>query len=97
MKYLLVFLILIVSYFWHVPAEAKTCQHWHDRQICFVQIKRSAKYYWEYRAIVTIDGIKQPLTIYNCHTQRENQEKDRSIPFSDSQIGELICSSFKKK
>jgi hypothetical protein len=96
-KYFLILLFLIISYFWTAPAEAKNCQYWRDREICFVQIKRSAKYYWEYRATVTIDGIKQTPTIYNCRTQKESPKKGRSIFFTNNGVGELICSFFEKK
>ena len=60
--------LLLLIYFCCValPAEASVCRNYQGREICIVDIKRSAKNYWEYRVILSVGGVKQPLEVYNC-------------------------------
>ncbi|MEH2027585.1 MAG: hypothetical protein V7K62_29185 [Nostoc sp.] len=55
------------------PAFASVCRNYDDynglrlhHQICILSISRSAKNYWEYRATVSVDGVKRPTEVYNC-------------------------------
>ena len=97
MKLLILFSIIIGCFSWLIfPVEAATCRTLDGHQICIIQIKRSAKNYWEYRAIVSIDGKKRPREVYNCR-DKYTVEYDRAIiPFKKNGTGELICSLFDK-
>ena len=77
-------------------AYAATCRNMGGHSICISIIKRSAKYYWEYRAAISIDGQRQPIEIYNCR-DRTKISKDRNVvPFADDGVGEFICGLFSK-
>lgn len=97
MKYIVSFLILIFCCSIALPAAASVCRNYEGREICIVDIKRSAKNYWEYRAMVSIDRVKQPVETYNCRN-RTQVKKDGTIRlFADRDPGQLICSFFKQK
>ncbi|MFH7026068.1 MAG: hypothetical protein ACHBN1_11850 [Heteroscytonema crispum UTEX LB 1556] len=96
-KYLALLVIFTLCFSVALPAEAFVCRNYSDRQICIFDIKRSAKNYWEYRAIISVDGVKRPIEIYNCR-DRVKIESDGTIsPFANNDPGELICSFFKKR
>lgn len=76
------------------PVEAALCRHVEGRDVCAVKIKRSAKYYWEYRTIISVDGRKKPLEIYNCRDRTVKRKNKYPIPFKADGIGDLICSKF---
>lgn len=78
------------------PAEAAFCRNINNQNICILQIKRSAKYYWEYRATISIDGKKRPIEIYNCRTHSVIRSDHKIVPFQPNGVGELICSRFAK-
>ena len=89
---ILLLLMLAVA----LPAQASTCRSYHDNVICIVSIKRSAKYYWEYRAAVSVNGVVRPIEVYNCR-DRVRVRKDRAVvPFESNGAGELICSILKR-
>ena len=67
------------------------CHRVEIHRICIHTIKRSAKHYWEYRAIASIDGVRQPLSVYDCRRQVKVNEKGQSTPFEPSGPGPLIC------
>lgn len=73
------------------PAIAETCRTVGEHRICLVSVKRSAKNYWEYRAVVEIDGDRRPLEVYDCQRQRRTTAEGKRIPFADGGPGELIC------
>ena len=97
MKIFILFSIIASWFFWLVfPVAAATCRTLDDHKICIVQIKRSAKNFWEYRATISVDGRKRPVEIYNCR-DKYTIEYDRAvIPFKKNSPGELICSLFDK-
>lgn len=68
-----------------------------DRQICIVEIKRSAKNFWEYQAVVSIDGEIRPQEKYNCR-DRFLIEKDGTVKSFDNNdvAGNLVCSLYKR-
>jgi len=74
-----------------LPTNAATCRKYFDRDICILDIKRSAKYYWEYRAVVSIDSQRQPLQKYDCRHQVRIQHNGKVVPFEKGGAGELIC------
>ncbi|NET01269.1 MAG: hypothetical protein F6K61_11995 [Sphaerospermopsis sp. SIO1G1] len=96
MKYFAIIVVLILSFSWTFPASAMVCRKYKDQEICILSIKRSAKKYWEYRASVSINGVKTPVEIYNCRGKfKVNQ--DRTISqFKENSAGEVICSFFDK-
>lgn len=74
------------------PAQANTCHTVNGHQICAVSLRRSAARYWEYRTVVSIDGIKQPLEIYNCRDRTRTLASDGTIiPFLTGKTGDWIC------
>jgi hypothetical protein len=96
MKMMIFGLILIHFLFVSLPAEASICRNYQGHEICIITIKRSAKNYWEYRASVSVDGIKRPIKVYNCFEQIK-VEKDGTVePFEENDPGKLICSYFQK-
>lgn len=97
LKYLTL-LLLILSFAVSValPANAKSiCRNYGDREICILSIKRSAKNYWEYRASVSIDGVKTPIEVYNCRDRLKVQVDGKISPFERQDAVKLICSFFK--
>ena len=91
-------LFIIASLFFLIvsPVEAAVCRTLDGHQICIVQIKRSAKNYWEYRAIVSIDGRQRPREVYNCRDKYTIEYDKAVIPFKKDSPGALICSLFDK-
>jgi hypothetical protein len=60
-------LLTLLLFFGVVPSvEAATCRTFDEHRLCIVQIKRSAKNYWEYRASVSIDGVVSPMEFSDC-------------------------------
>jgi hypothetical protein len=52
---------------WPATAQAKPrCQPITGQTVCLQSIKRSAKYHWEYRVVVSIDGKARPAKRYDC-------------------------------
>ncbi|AFZ32050.1 hypothetical protein Glo7428_3581 [Gloeocapsa sp. PCC 7428] len=86
---LLLLTLLLMSASW-----ASMCRSYGGHQICIISIERSAKNYWEYKAAMSVDGVKQPIAIYNCRDRLKLQDK-KSVQFSDNDPGYLICSFFK--
>ncbi|ABA20848.1 hypothetical protein Ava_1224 [Trichormus variabilis ATCC 29413] len=94
-KYIALILLLIVSNAVALPAVAAVCRNYHGQHICIVNINRSAKNYWEYKASITIDGEKRPLEVYNCRHKFKLQQDGTLVTFQRKDPGEFICSFFK--
>ncbi len=94
----LIFLILITFYLTAaLPANAaEFCRNIEGHKICIVEIKRSAKNYWEYRAKVSIDDVVKPQEIYNCRRRVRVKKDGSTVRFSSEGAGDFICSYFKK-
>ncbi|NEP63146.1 MAG: hypothetical protein F6K31_40605 [Symploca sp. SIO2G7] len=73
---------------------APLCHIVADHQVCVLKITRSAKYYWEYRAVVQIDDKRRPMGRYNCRTQ-EYVSSDGQRILNDVAT-QVICSFFKQ-
>lgn len=75
-------------------AQAATlCRSVANHQVCVMKITRSAKYYWEYRAVVQIDDSRRSMGRYNCHTHEYISRSGQHIP---DDIGtQVICAFFK--
>jgi hypothetical protein len=80
-----------------LSADASVCRNCQGHKICILSIKRSAKNYWEYRAAVSVDGIKRPIEVYNCLEQIKVEKDGTVVPFQDNSPGKLICSYFQKE
>ncbi|AFY37498.1 hypothetical protein Lepto7376_1131 [[Leptolyngbya] sp. PCC 7376] len=59
------------------PAIAVQCQTIGDQEICLVSVKRSAKYYWQYRAVLKINGKQHPSERFDCHPRNTKTQGDR--------------------
>ncbi|MEQ9484943.1 hypothetical protein [Coleofasciculus sp. F4-SAH-05] len=51
-------------------------------------------YYWQYRAAVSIDGVKRPVEIYNCRDRTRVRQDGVVVSFEPDGAGEFICSFF---
>lgn len=97
MKYIvLVLLLLILSFSLALSANASVCRNYDGHQICILSIKRSAKKYWEYRASVSIDGVKTPIEVYNCRDRIKIQKDGTTLLFQPQAPEEMICSFFQQ-
>lgn len=79
------------------PAEAAICRNIQGRRICEASLNRSAKNYWEYRAIVTIDGARQPRETYNCRDKIRIQADGTVIPFQEGDPSPVVCRLYNKR
>ncbi len=78
--------------FLNAPADSDICRVFNGHQVCINSIRRSAKSYWEYRTVVSIDGAKQPLELYNCRDRNRILASDGSIvPFLTGKTGDWVC------
>ena len=96
MKYLpaiACFIALLLSFSLKAsPAQGAICRQLGEQQVCIVDIRRSAKYYWQYRVTLEVDGQTRPREIYNCRDRvRISSQGDRKV-FQDQGLGDLICS-----
>ena len=74
------------------PAGSSICRVFGEHQVCAVSIKRSAARYWEYRTVLNVDGIRQPLEIFNCRDSTRTLASDGStVPFLTGKTGDWIC------
>jgi hypothetical protein len=84
--------LILLNLWWGFPSTVnETCRIYHSREICIISIKRSAKYYWEYRAEVRVDGQRRPLEKYDCRRQERIKRDGRHFPFEPSGAGDYIC------
>lgn len=73
------------------PAQ-DNCRIFTGHEVCITSIRRSAKSYWEYRTVVSVDGVKQPLELYNCRDRTRILASDGSIiPFLTGKTGDWVC------
>ncbi|WP_346341746.1 hypothetical protein [[Phormidium] sp. ETS-05] len=78
-----------------LPAAASFCRQVDKHLICIISIERSAKYHWEYRAAVKIDGVARPIELYNCRQRVRVGKNGQVVRFEPHGAGELICSTLK--
>ncbi len=96
MKYIALLLFVTLSFAVAFPAEASFCRNSNDHLICIQSIKRSAKKYWEYKAVVTVDGVKRPIELYNCRDRVRVRPDKTFVWFDRNGAGDLICKFFQK-
>ncbi|MEM8612827.1 MAG: hypothetical protein AAGF93_12480 [Cyanobacteria bacterium P01_H01_bin.105] len=79
----------------HLVAQAAPlCRTVANHQVCILKITRSAKYYWEYRAVVQVDDKRRPMARYNCRTRDYVRRDGKHIP--DDLAIQVICAFFKQ-
>jgi hypothetical protein len=81
------------------PVQAATCQTLHQHQVCLIDIKRSAKNYWEYRVTLTTDRPPQSpqisTEIYNCRDRHITKPDKTRVKFSTQDLSKSICRLYK--
>lgn len=75
---------------------APLCRSVSGHQICILSIQRSAKYFWQYRTVLSIDGETQPDTTYDCRQRQHIAHDGRITAFSPRGTGSWICRFFKQ-
>ncbi|MEM7795397.1 MAG: hypothetical protein AAF579_13235 [Cyanobacteria bacterium P01_C01_bin.118] len=98
-RFLNVFGLLLVlsASWWFIPTAqaAPLCRTVNNQQVCVLKITRSAKYYWEYRAVVEVDNFRRPMGRYDCRTKDYvNKNGQRTAEDVGAQV---ICSFFKQR
>ena len=88
--------LILVSVWLLAPAAvaAPLCRSVADHQVCVLKITRSAKYYWEYRAVVQVDDERRAMARYNCRTREYVSSDGKRI--LDDVATEVICGLFKQ-
>ncbi len=79
-----------------LPAVAAQCPTVASQEVCILNLRRSAKNYWEYWALLSINGVKQPERVYDCRVFAKG--RSRNIPseltaetVKSESIGSLVC------
>lgn len=91
-----IFASLIFAFTMPRPAFAAVCRTVNGHQICILDIKRSAKKYWEYRVTASIDGITQPNKIYECRDRIKILPNGTVVRFGNEDVAEVVCSVFRR-
>lgn len=73
------------------PAEAASCRTIADHKVCILSLKRSAKYYWEYRAQISVDGVVRPVEKYDCRHRIRVRSDGKEVKFKSGGFGDYIC------
>jgi hypothetical protein len=95
-----VVIALLLALIWVVglalPAIAVQCQSIAGQEVCILNLRRSAKHYWEYWAQLSVNGVKQPDRVYDCRVFAK--ERSFYVPPELSaetvkveSIGSLVC------
>lgn len=88
---LAVFLVLALCLSAPLSAEAALCRTVDGHTICILEVKRSAKNYWEYRAAIKVDNQEHPIELYNCRSRIRVRTDGTEVPFEANGAGDLIC------
>lgn len=78
-------------------AVALPCRQLAEQRVCLVSLQRSAKNYWEYRAILRINDRELPLEMYNCRDRTKQQENGTVVRFDPLGIGNFVCQLYKAR
>jgi hypothetical protein len=79
-----------------LPASADYCRQVEGHQICILNIKRSAKNYWQYQATASIDGIEKPTASYDCRERSITDLDGNQSLFRSRLDSKLICSLYRR-
>lgn len=76
--------------------QTPACYVSNGHQICLESLRRSAQHYWEYRTVISVDGKRQPLELYNCRDRTRTLAYNGStVPFVTGKTGDWVCQVFK--
>lgn len=78
------------------PASADFCRQIDGHRICILRIKRSAKNYWQYQAVVSTDGVEQPSASYDCRDRSIIDRDGNMALFRSRRDGEFVCSLYRR-
>ncbi|OKH51257.1 hypothetical protein NIES30_03055 [Phormidium tenue NIES-30] len=75
-----------------IPESAASvlCRDVEGQEVCIETIKRSAKYTWEYRVVVSIDGKSRPVKRYDCR-RTTGADRELAMPYFESALRQFIC------
>ena len=79
------------------PARADFCRQVDNQRICILDIKRSAKNYWQYQAMVSIDGVEQPAASYDCRDRLITDPDGNMSSFRSRKDGKFVCSLYRPR
>lgn len=87
------FLLILILWLIATPGvKAATCQSLTGKQVCIENIKRSAKYYWEYRVTLNIENQKQATRIYNCRDRYYTLPDRTQVYYQQNDpLARLVC------
>lgn len=78
-------------------AASPVCTVIKNHQVCIRKMKRSAKRYWEYWAIVDVDGQRRPKETYNCRDRVLVDRDSILVPFEREIAGDFVCQLYVDK
>ena len=78
-------------------AVAPICKEIKGQQVCIQKMKRSAKNYWEYWAIVEVEGHLRPKETYNCRDRVVIDSANILVPFTREIAGDFVCQLYVDK
>jgi hypothetical protein len=96
LKLLTILAVFLLGWAISLPADAASCYQINGDRLCLEQIKRSAKNYWEYRIVTSVNGVQQPQEIYNCRSRTKIKSDRTMVDFQPYGFGEFICRKFKR-
>ncbi|HEY9700139.1 MAG TPA: hypothetical protein V6D10_22995 [Trichocoleus sp.] len=91
MKLVLALIVLLLSWAMPFSSEAAFCRVLKNQTICIMDVQRSAKYHWEYRVAVSVDGVEQPIERYNCRDRVRVRKDGTVVQFEPEDWGNTVC------
>ncbi|MCY7368089.1 MAG: hypothetical protein LH474_08050 [Chamaesiphon sp.] len=79
------------------PAHAEFCRQVDGHRICIVDIKRSAKNYWQYQAVVSNDGIPESAASYDCRERLITDVNGKVSSFRARKDAKFVCSLYRPR
>lgn len=79
------------------PARAEFCRQVEGHRICIVDIKRSAKNYWQYQAVVSNDGIAELSASYDCRERLIIDLNGKVSSFRARKDAKFVCSLYRPR
>jgi hypothetical protein len=78
------------------PARAEFCRQVDGHRICIVRIERSAKNYWQYQAMASVDGVEQSVASYDCRERLITDPDGNMSSFRSRKDGNIVCSLYRR-
>jgi hypothetical protein len=92
----LLYLVLVLWLVGTIPVRAEFCRQVDSHRICILSIKRSAKNYWQYQAVVSTDGVEQPFANYDCRERLITEPDGNMAAFRTRPAGAFVCSLYRR-